>query len=218
MFDGNGPAFHRMESYWAIGDLVEAAAHCGRREEVLAHLAEVEAVAAETPSPRIQVALAYARPLLADDDEAEDAFRKLFDVDLRLWPFDRARLLLAYGSWLRRRRRVAESRTSLRAAVSVFEALGAEQYAERACQEIRASGETARRPSHETRDQLTARELQIALLAAKGLSNREIGLRLYLSHRTVGSHLYRLFPKLGIASRSQLRAALESEGDLTAVV
>jgi DNA-binding CsgD family transcriptional regulator len=209
MFDRNDPAFHVMESCWAIGDLAEAAVHCGRRDDVLGDLADVEAVGAETPSPRLHVALAYARPLLADDAAAEDAYRKAFDTDLRLWPFDRARVLLAYGSWMRRQRRVAESRTRLRAAVGAFDALGAAQYAERARQEIRASGETTRRRTHEARDELTPQELQIAQLAAEGLSNREIGQRLYLSHRTVGSHLYRLFPKLGVTSRNQLRSALE---------
>src|SRR5262249_34385702 len=132
MFDPTDPAFHRMESCWAIGDLAEAAAHSGRRRDVLAQLAEVEAVGAEMPSPRVHVALAYARPLLADDAEAEDAYRRSVDTDLRLWPFDRARLLLAYGAWLRRQRRTAESRTPLRAAASAFEALGAELYADRA--------------------------------------------------------------------------------------
>jgi DNA-binding CsgD family transcriptional regulator len=218
MFDRNDPAFHVMESCWAMSDLAEAAVHSDRRDEVLEHLAGVAAVAAVTPSPRVHVALAHARPLLAEDNEAEEAFRESFDLDLRLWPFDRARLLLAYGSWLRRQRRIAESRTPLRAAVGAFEALGAGQYAERARQEIRASGETPRRRSHETRDQLTPQELQIAQLAAEGLSNREIGQRLYLSHRTVGSHLYRLFPKLGVSSRNQLRAALESHSDTTAVI
>src|SRR5262249_49192990 len=135
MFDGNDPAFHMMESCWAIGDIAEAAVHCGRRDEALEHLAGVAVVGAATPAPRLHVALGYARPLLADDAEAEDAYRDSFAADLRPWPFDRARLLLAYGSWLRRQRRVAESRTPLRAAVGAFEALGAASYSERARQE-----------------------------------------------------------------------------------
>src|SRR5262249_2047426 len=118
--------------------------------------------------------------------------------DLRPWPFDRARLLLAYGSWLRRQRRVAESRTPLRAAVGAFEALGAASYSERARQEMRAAGETTRRRAYEARDDLSPPALQIAQ-------------RLYLSHRTVGSHLYRLFPKLGVTSRNQLRSALDAQ-------
>jgi DNA-binding NarL/FixJ family response regulator len=124
-------------------------------------------------------------------------------------------VLLAYGAWLRRRRRVAEARAPLRAARDAFDALGAIPWSERARQELRASGETSRPRTPEVRDQLTPQELQIAQLAAEGLSNREIGHRLYLSHRTVGSHLYRIFPKLGIAARSDLRDALTSAGSVT---
>jgi DNA-binding NarL/FixJ family response regulator len=98
----------------------------------------------------------------------------------------------------------------LREAAQSFEALGQLRFAERARRELRASGEARRRRVPEAWAQLTPQELQIAQLAAEGLSNREIGERLYLSHRTVGSHLYRLFPKLGVTSRTQLRDALGS--------
>jgi DNA-binding NarL/FixJ family response regulator len=103
---------------------------------------------------------------------------------------------------------MADSRPPLREAAQSFEALGLLRLAERALRELRASGETPRRRVPEAWAQLTPQELQIAELAAEGLSNREIGERLYLSHRTVGSHLYRLFPKLGVTSRTQLRGAL----------
>lgn len=112
------------------------------------------------------------------------------------------------GAWLRRHRRVAESRSPLRAARDAFDSLGTIPWSERARQELRASGETSRSRTPEARDQLTSQELQIAQLAAAGLSNPEIGQRLYISHRTVSTHLYRLYPKLGIASRSELRDAL----------
>lgn len=124
------------------------------------------------------------------------------------WLLYRARLLLAYGSWLRRQRRIAASRAPLRAAREVFDALGAIPWGERARQELRASGETSRRRTPEAWDQLSPQELQIAQMAAEGMTNREIGQKLYLSHRTVGSHLYRMFPKLGISSRSQLNTVL----------
>jgi DNA-binding NarL/FixJ family response regulator len=124
------------------------------------------------------------------------------------WPFYAARAQLAYGAWLRRQHRMADSRPPLREAAQSFEALGLLRLAERALRELRASGETPRRRVPEAWAQLTPQELQIAELAAEGLSNREIGERLYLSHRTVGSHLYRLFPKLGVTSRTQLRGAL----------
>jgi DNA-binding NarL/FixJ family response regulator len=115
---------------------------------------------------------------------------------------------LSYGTWLRRRRRVAEARAALRSARDTFDALGARPWAQRARQELRAAGEASRTRAPEAWDQLSPQELQIAHLAAEGLSNREIAQRLYLSHRTVGSHLYRLFPKLGVTSRSQLVGAL----------
>lgn len=102
----------------------------------------------------------------------------------------------------------ADSRAPLRAAPDGFDALSFATLAETARQELRASGETSRRRTPEAWDQLTPQELQIARMAAEGLFNREIGQQLYLSHRTVGYHLHRIFPKLGITSRSQLHAAL----------
>jgi DNA-binding NarL/FixJ family response regulator len=110
---------------------------------------------------------------------------------------------------LRRQRRVADSRAPLRAAREGFDALAFPALAESARQELRASGETSRRRAPEAWDQLTPQELQIARMAAEGLSNREIGERLFLSHRTIGSHLYRVYPKLGVAARVQLRESLE---------
>jgi DNA-binding CsgD family transcriptional regulator len=128
--------------------------------------------------------------------------------DLRRWPFQRARILLAQGRWLRRQRRIAESRGPLRLARDGFDALGCAAWGDQARRELRASGESSRRRDPAARDELTAQELQIAQLAAEGLSNREIGQRLYLSHRTVGTHLYRIFPKLGITARGELSSAL----------
>jgi DNA-binding NarL/FixJ family response regulator len=104
----------------------------------------------------------------------------------------------------------------LRAAREVFDALGAVPWGERARRELRASGVTSRRRVPETRDQLTPQELQIAGLAAEGLSNREIGQQLYISHRTVAYHLRRIFPKLGISSRIQLHGALINLTDAAA--
>jgi DNA-binding NarL/FixJ family response regulator len=104
--------------------------------------------------------------------------------------------------------RVSESRAPLRAARDAFDELGAPGWSERARQELRAAGETSRRRRPEAWSDLSPQELQIATLAAAGLSNRDIGERLYISHRTVASHLYRIFPKLGVASRAQLARAL----------
>jgi DNA-binding NarL/FixJ family response regulator len=124
------------------------------------------------------------------------------------WPFQRARLQLTYGAWLRRQRRIADARSALRSARDAFDAIGTPAWAERARQELRAAGETSQGRTPEVWDQLSPQELQIASMAAEGLSNREIAQRLYLSPRTVGSHLHRAFPKLGITSRTQLGSAL----------
>jgi DNA-binding CsgD family transcriptional regulator len=147
--------------------------------------------------------------VLADEEhEAAARFEEALGADLDRWPLWRGRLLLARGRWLRRHRRVAESRGVLRAARDTFDALGSAPWGEQARRELRASGERSRRRVPDARDQLTAQELQIAQLAGEGLSNREIGERLFLSHRTVSTHLYRVFPKLGITSRAELDAAL----------
>jgi DNA-binding NarL/FixJ family response regulator len=146
--------------------------------------------------------------VLAPDDEAEQLYDIALKSDLRDQPFDHARLQLAYRAWLRRQRRVSESRAPLRAARQVFDALGCAPWGERARQELRASGEQSRDRVPSARDQLSAQELQIAQMAATGMTNPEIAQQLYLSPRTVSSHLYRLFPKLGITSLSQLAAAI----------
>jgi DNA-binding CsgD family transcriptional regulator len=216
IFEPTDVAYHPLIRCWLIGELAEAAAHSGQQAEARVLLEELEPLAARTGFPYLQAGLAYARPLLADDDEAEKLFQHGLTTNLAAWPFLRARLLLAYGAWLRRRRRVAESRFPLRAAREAFDALGAVPWGERARQELRASGVTSRRRIPETRDQLTPQELQIAGLAAEGLSNREIGQQLYISHRTVAYHLRRIFPKLGITSRSQLHAAVHGQADATA--
>ena len=216
VFDPADIAYHPFVRFWVVGELAEAAARSGQGQgerdgdgdDTRALLDELSAIARTSRSPLLLVGLAYARLQLADDAEAEPLFRAALGVDLSAWPFHRGRLLLAYGSWLRRQRRIAESRTPLRTARELFDALGAVPWGERARQELRAAGETSRRRTPEAREQLSPQELQIAGMAADGLTNREIGQKLYLSHRTVGSHLYRIFPKLGITSRSQLGTSL----------
>src|ERR1700734_1178814 len=113
---------------------------------------------------------------------------------------------LVLGSRLRRQRRTQESRELLRAARDGFDSLGARLWAERASEELRAGGEASLASAPAVWNSLSAQELQVARMVAEGLSNRQIGERLYLSHRTVASHLYRIFPKLGINSRAQLTA------------
>ena len=208
LFEPGDSAYHPVISSWLIGDLAEAARHVDRLDAARARVAQVEARVGDRPGTWIALELRHARALVADPAEAGDRFDEALSSDLARWPFQRARLQLAYGQWLRRQRRVAESRGVLRAARDTFDALGCAPWGEQARRELRASGERSRRRMPEARDQLTAQELQIAQLAAGGLSNREIGQRLFLSHRTVSTHLYRVFPKLGITSRAGLTAAL----------
>jgi len=170
----------------------------------------VEDAAGDSPGSWIALGLGHARALLAEDSEAEERFEEALHADLARWPFQRARTQLAYGQWLRRQRRVAESRDPLRAARDAFDALGCQAWGDQARRELRASGESSRRRVPEARDQLTAQELQIAQLAAEGLSNREIGQKLFVSPRTVSTHLYRIYPKLAISARSELASALEA--------
>jgi DNA-binding CsgD family transcriptional regulator len=209
--DPQDPSFHNHMRWWAIADIAEAAAHSGNAEEVRGLLDELAPLAERTPASWIQLGLRHARAVLAEDVEAQALYQAALGAKVNRWPYQRARVLLAYGAWLRRQRRVAESRTPLRAARDAFDALGVRAWGERARQELRASGETSRNRTPEARDQLTPQELQIAQMAAEGLTNREIGQQLYLSHRTVGSHLYRLFPKLGITSRGQLSTVLTAD-------
>jgi DNA-binding CsgD family transcriptional regulator len=206
-FDPDDPAHHRIRSAWRIGELVEAARHAGRIDEVQDQLAACEARVRRGRSPHLEVGVTCALPLAADDDHAEALFKAALRADLAAWPLHRARLLLHYGTWLRRRRKVAQSRMPLRAARDALVALGATPWVDRARQELRASRETQHRGPGAWLE-LTEQELEIANMAAQGLTNREIGQRMYISPRTVGSHLYRIFPKLGIATRAQLAAVL----------
>jgi DNA-binding CsgD family transcriptional regulator len=211
LFDPADPAHHPVIACWLIADLAEAALHTGRVEEARVRLAQVEAATGESPASWIALGLRHARALLAGGaQEAAERFDEALAADLGGWPFQRARLELAYGQWLRRQRQIAESRAPLRSARDGFDALGAASWSDQARRELRASGESSRRRDPQARDQLTAQELQIAQLAAEGLSNREIGQRLYLSHRTIGTHLYRTFPKLGITARNELASVLSA--------
>jgi DNA-binding CsgD family transcriptional regulator len=206
IYSPGDPACNHRNQLAAIGDLAEAAIHSGHRDEARQLLERIAPLAGQAPWPR--AAARYAAALLAENAHAEAAYRDVLTRDLPPWPFTRARLHLVYGEWLRRRRRPADSRTHLRAARDAFDALGAAPWSERARRELRASGETSHHRAPDAFDQLTPQELQIISLAADGLSNREIGQRLCLSHRTVESHLYRVFPKLGVTSRSQLPVVL----------
>jgi DNA-binding CsgD family transcriptional regulator len=205
--DPSDIAYHPFVGYLGIADLIEAAARTGRDDEARRYLAQLDVLADKTTAPYLKAMAAYAHPLVAPDDEAEPLYQRALHAQLSNWPFHRARLLLAYGRWLRRQRRLIEARSPLRAAIESFDALGIRTFGEDARAELRAAGEAVARPAPDALDALTPQELQIAKLAASGMTNREIGMQLFLSHRTVGYHLHRTFPKLGITSRGQLHMA-----------
>ena len=152
---------------------------------------------------------ARCRALLSAADVAERAHLEAIDRLGRttLRP-ELARAHLLYGEWLRREGRRAEARLQLRIAYDLLSAIGMDAFAERARRELLATGETARKRTDDTRTQLTPQEIEIAQLARDGLSNPEIGTQLFISARTVEWHLRNVYPKLGIRSRRELRAAL----------
>jgi DNA-binding NarL/FixJ family response regulator len=199
-------------SVWSLPELVEAATRCGKSDVANA---AVEALSERTRAARTELALgigARSIALVRDGDAAEqlhrEAIERLGRTRLR---FELARAHLLYGEWLRRARRRADAREQLRVAHEMFSVMGTEAFAGRAARELRASGETARRRTPETRDDLTGQETQIARLAANGLSNAEIGAELFISQSTVAYHLRKVFTKLGITSRGHLNRALAGD-------
>ncbi|GAA4263561.1 LuxR family transcriptional regulator [Dactylosporangium darangshiense] len=196
---------------WMVLDLVEAAVRTGRIEEARAHVDAAQQAGIPRISTRTALTTAGAAALVADDDQAGPLFEAALSLpEADRWPFPHARIQLAYGQWLRRTRDTTRARLHLRAAIDTFDRLGAQPWAQRARNELRATGvATTARPDTPTAT-LTAQERQIATLAATGLTNKQIGQQLFLSHRTVGAHLHRIFPKLGITSRAALRDALET--------
>jgi len=200
-------------SMWALPELVEAAARAGDAElarDALTRLAVTTQPCGTDPALGIE---ARCRALLSEGAAADDLYREAIDRlgRTRLRP-ELARTHLVYGEWLRREQRRVDARTQLRAAHDQFTSIGMEAYAERARRELIATGEKVRKRSPETGDQLTPQEEQIARLARDGLSNPEIGAQLFLSARTVEWHLRKVFTKLGIVSRHELKAALAQRG------
>jgi DNA-binding CsgD family transcriptional regulator len=156
-------------------------------------------------APLLATLAARCRGLLSGDDEFEQHFLDALALhDLIESPFAAARTRLCYGERLRRAGRRVDAREHLRAALEVFDRLGALPWAERARSELRASGETLRRRDAFEADQLTPQELQIALQVAEGKTNKEVGAALFLSHKTVEFHLSRIFRKLDLHSRAEL--------------
>jgi DNA-binding CsgD family transcriptional regulator len=200
-----------MLSVWSLPELVEAAARCGKGE--LAGDA-VERLSERTQAAGTDLALgieARARALVSEHALAEPLYREAIDrLGRGRMALEVARGHLLYGEWLRREHRRIDAREQLRTAHELFSSMEAEAFAARARRELLATGETVRARSPETREQLTAREAQVAQLAHDGLSNPEIGARLFISARTVQYHLHKVFAKLDISSRNDLHGVLPS--------
>ncbi|TQJ50207.1 LuxR family transcriptional regulator [Phycicoccus sp. SLBN-51] len=203
---------HEQVTAWMVMDLVEAAVRSGDLDAARAHVDAAARARIPELSARSRFLWLGAAALAADDAGYKDCFQELVeDQSSAQWPFALARLELAYGERLRRDRAMRRARPHLERARQRFTALAATPWSDRADAMLRATGPT-RRVGAERAQELTAQELQIARMAASGLSNRQIGEQLFLSPRTVGAHLYRVFPKLGITSRAALRDALTARG------
>lgn len=198
---------------WAMFDLVEAAVRTGRRGDALAHVRAMREAGIAAVSPRLALIQAGAQVLVAEDeDEARRAFESALSVPgAERWVYDTMRIRLAFGERLRRMKMTGQAREELQTAHDAFQRMGAAPWKARALNELRAAGLQVTGEVETVESPLTPQEEQIARLAATGMTNRQIAERLYLSHRTVGAHLYRIFPKLGISSRAALRDALPEQ-------
>jgi DNA-binding CsgD family transcriptional regulator len=211
LFDPDEPASHREVARWAIADLVEAGIAASTVDDLEELTAEAEGLASVGGTTRATMVARRARAVL-DDGPSNEAFETALGVDgAAAWPFEIARTRLSYGVWLRRHRQIVAAREPLRAAADAFERIGADPWHARARAELRAAGEASVVHRRGMQDELTPQQRQVAQLAARGLSNREIGAQLYLSPRTISFHLYNIFPKLGITTRSQLAGAIGTE-------
>ena len=194
---------------WSMVELIEAAARSGcpdRAAAALRHLSEATGASGTDWALGIQ---ARSRALLSDGESAERLYREAIErLGRTLVRAELARSHLVYGEWLRRENRRVDAREQLRAAYQMLAAAGIDGFAERARRELLATGETVRKRTVDAAFELTPQEAHIARLAGDGHTNSEIGVQMYLSLRTVEWHLHKVFAKLGISSRRQLRGTM----------
>jgi DNA-binding CsgD family transcriptional regulator len=211
--------FEPWVSMWALPELVEASARAG--DAKLAHDAFMRLEEVTQPSGT-DFALgieARSRALLGEGAAADDLYREAIErLSHTLLRPELARAHLLYGEWLRRENRRVDAREQLRVAYEMLADIGMEAFAQRARRELLTTGETVRKRTVKTLDELTPQEVQVARLAAGGQTNAEIGARLFLSPRTVEWHLRKVFGKLGVSSRKELRLALSEVGAVIAAV
>ncbi|KAA2258124.1 helix-turn-helix domain-containing protein [Solihabitans fulvus] len=202
-----GPLGYQLPITRSMPDWIEAAVRLGRPDRAAEPLARLMAWVEHIGQDWADAVLARCRGLLTDGPAAEESYLAALALHGRDdCPFERGRTELVYGEWLRRQRRRAEARTQLGRAVEAFERVQAMAWADRARTELRATGQTLAPASGAANrlNQLTPQELQVVRLAATGVTNREIAAQLFLSPKTVSYHLYNAFPKLGVATRTEL--------------
>jgi DNA-binding CsgD family transcriptional regulator len=214
LFADDGTPLHHHVAYLGVADLAAASVRAERQADGREILERVHARLPDCLSSRVAQLLSRARAILADPESQGAEFDKaLADCDGKRWPFERAQLQLEYAEWLRRHRRINEAKPILSAALETFSELRARPWAQRSEAELRACGVAVQESAvPDALWKLTAQQRQIVYLAARGHSNRDIADRLFLSPRTVSSHLYRSFPKLGVAGRNQLRDVIDRAG------
>ena len=207
LFAEDGTPLHYALSYHGIADLAAAAVRAEQAGPARALLDRILARFTGTPTARVAQLLGHADAVLAAPADAQERFAAALAVpEGRRWPFEHARLRLAYAEWLRRARRINEAKQVLAEVRDEFGRLRATPWAERAERELRAAGVRVSEPSALISvAELSPQEHQVVHMAGQGLSNRQIGELLNLSPRTVGAHLYRAFPKLGITNRRQIK-------------
>jgi DNA-binding CsgD family transcriptional regulator len=194
---------------WSLAELVEAGSRSGAVDEAAAALRQLEGRTQASGTDWALGVLAGSKALMSGGHAAESLYREAIERFERVGiAIHLARVHLLFGEWLRREGRRADARERLRTAHEMFTAIGMQAFAERARRELLATGETVRKRTAPARDQLTPQEAQVAGLAREGMSNPEIAAQLFLSPRTVEYHLAKVFTKLGIASRRQLRQVL----------
>jgi DNA-binding CsgD family transcriptional regulator len=197
---------------WALPELVEASARTGSPDLAATALHRLEERTHAIETGWARGIRARTRALVSDGADADRLYREAVDrlAESRL-DLHRARAQLLYGEWLRRENRRVDAREQLRVAHAMFDRIGADGFAERARRELLATGETVRKRRADTLDELTAQEAQVARLARDGQTNPEIGAQLFMSPRTVEWHLRKVFSKLGVSSRKELRGALPED-------
>lgn len=220
LFDPAGGPLHRYESYPGVADLAEAFARLDRRAEGRDRIARILESFQGRPSPRLEQVFMRAMALLSEGPAAEQYFRSALEDDRgNHWPFERARLHLDFGEWLRRQRRINEAKGFLMLGLQTATRLEATPAVLRATSELRACGvrsSTSRGSLAPcgTLPGLTPQQEEVVRLAARGLTNQEIGDRLHISPRTVSSHLYNAYPKLGVTTRRELPDIVARQDDI----